>query len=239
MFYVGQRVVCVQDRLDGQFSFEGWMKNITYFDARVEYPQRGGVYTIAGINEHGEFTLAETPLALSNRLKAQVLSALAGKPIAPEGDDAPAWWPFDLFRPFENFGRDLHWFKLLESVRDIACGCGHTRRHDGKIYELWPGKEAEVYAIAFKQFLGFNWDVGTWDYWNARDIADAVNAVICESDYNRWSLPDDFDWPPSDGDPPGGGDNDRVVQLRPRALISAKPPAPSESGPASAAPGDY
>jgi hypothetical protein len=133
----------------------------------------------------------------------------------------PQWWNCDLFRPFESSRRDLQWFELLERIREIACDCGVARRHDGKIYTYYRRKDAEVYSVTFKQFMGAQW--GEYERWKARDIFDAVNVVLSEADYNNCTLPDDCDWPPPGG---GGGGKDRVVQLRRTALMST-PPAES------------
>jgi hypothetical protein len=199
------------------------MRNITYFDLKYGRPQRGGVYTIAEINEHGEILLAETPLILMDRAASRMLSVLAGTPRIDPEKEPRGWWPSDLFRPIENSKRDVKWFMLLEGVRDIACRCGLARRHDGRIY-TWQGvKEVEVYSVAFWQFLNVDWGDESLDYWNARDIIDAVNVVMCEADYNGLTLPNDYDWPPPGGD---GGDKDHVVQLRRTVSTS-----PAESAP--------
>jgi hypothetical protein len=199
------------------------MRNITYFDLKFGRPQRGGVYTIAEINDQAEIVLAETPFILMDRAASRMLSVLAGTPHIDAENEPLGWWPSDLFRPFENSKKDIQWFTLLESVRDIACSCGLARRHDGKIY-TWQGMaEVAVYSVAFKQFLNVDWGDEILDYWNARDIVDAVNVVSCEADYNSFTLPDRCDQPPP-GD--GGGEKDRVVQLR-RTASRSTPPAES------------
>jgi hypothetical protein len=218
MFYVGQRVVCAEDRLDHRYRDKnGRMRNISYFDLNYARPQRGGVYTIAEIDHPGSIMLAEIPRDVSPIGEARLLKALAGDGYDPRDDPdpkdlPPQWWPSDLFRPLENSQADTHWLLLLANIRDIACDCGLARRHDGKIYTVKGSAEEEIYPIALKQFLHFEWGDGTFfDFWRARDIVDAINVVLCEAEYNMYTLPDDWDWPPP-GD--GGGDKGRVVQLR-------------------------
>jgi hypothetical protein len=193
MFYVGQRVICVCDK---DCFDEQYLKHEPC-PTDTSGPQRGGVYTVAEINKNGEIMLAEMPLNFMNSMKAKILSFMAGKQIDSKEPDTPAWWPSNLFRPFGNSRKDIEWFELLESVRNIACYCGYARRHNGKLYNYNLDKAWEVYAIAIKQFVGFAWGDKLGERWWALHIFDAVNVVMEESNYNIKNVPPAC-WPPPD-----------------------------------------
>src|ERR1700730_5481316 len=178
MFYVGQRVVC--DRMGIHCKWtdheSGRVETDTYYDVENDvgrfpqrgdianasvdgFPQRGGIYTVAGIAP-GKVTLKEIPY------------------LYVEGDrwtDEPKQWDQNLFRPFNNSSkRDLKWFEVLERVREIE-----------RNIERVSGPTAEIYAVAFKKFLDVAWgtsedDDRSWS-WTAQDVFDAVNVVLCQA----------------------------------------------------------
>ncbi len=196
MFYVGQRVVCDRDGINSRFRLEnGRIEETTHFDVQHDcqygWAQRGGVYTVSKVGPK-HIMLEEIPCVY----------------VESEPEMEMGWWDHDLFRPFESSRRDLQWLELLERIREIACDYGVARRHDGKMYTYYGWKDAEVYSVAFKQFMGAQWDGSPFRRWTARDIFDAVNVVLSEADYNNCTLPDDCDWPPPGGD---GDDKDRAI----------------------------
>jgi hypothetical protein len=242
----GQRVICDRMGICRQWTHpeSGRMETETYYDAENGsevgfngFPQRGGIYTVAGIKP-AKITLKEIPYLYWEDSRE------------PE----PQWWEQHLFRPFNNSSqRDLKWFEMLDRIREMNHNIELTAASIPTVVGpliLRAGYEAKIYVATFQNFLDVSWGTSEDEHlgrWTAPDVFDAVNVVICQHEYDyhasEWEQrAREFGGSPPDDNPPGGSPpndgppSDRktppaaVVQLRPRALISGKPSTPSESG---------